>query len=85
MFEFVEAPFDAVALFVEFSIIVPLQLAIAFRWDHGFCAETFRLRHQAVGIVAAVGKYGFCRAVAQQFGRGCVFAGLPGGDAKFQR
>lgn len=39
VFEFVEASFDAVALFIEFAVVSSLKFAIAFGWDDGLSAE----------------------------------------------
>lgn len=39
VFEFVEALFDAVPLFVEFSVVRSFQLAVAFGWDDGLCSQ----------------------------------------------
>ena len=85
MFEFVEAAFDAIALLVQFSVVGPLELAIAFRRNYGPRTDVLRLRHQSVGVVASVGDHRFRAPAAQQLCRWGILTGLACGDAKLQR
>lgn len=85
MFEFVEAPFDAVTLLVEFAVVRPLQLAVAFGWDYRRRTHLLRPLQQEIGIVAAVSKDGLGMLTFQQLSSGRVFAGLPCSDAELQR
>ena len=85
VFEFVEAPFDSVALFVEFAVVRPLQLAVTFGWDYRRRTHSLRTFQQEIGIVSAVGEDGLGMLTFQQLSGGRIFAGLPCSDAELQR
>jgi hypothetical protein len=51
VFEFAEAAFDAVALFIEFPIIFARLFAVAPGWDDGLCSVGFNMGDDGVGVV----------------------------------
>ena len=59
MLEAVEASFDAMAFFVEFTVVAALLLPMLARRDHGQRAETFDLRYNLGRVVALVSDDGF--------------------------
>ena len=85
MFEFVEAAFDSIALFVEFAVIGALLFAVAFGRDDRHRAYAFRLRQQSIGIVAAVGDDSLGLPIGQQLRGRRILAGLSRGDAELER
>ena len=85
VFELVEAAFDTIALLLEFTIIGPLLLAIAFWRDHRVGAPLLRLCDQNIGVVTAVGDDGFSLSAFQRLRGRRILAGLPCGEAELQR
>lgn len=82
MFEFIEASFDAISLFVELGIVFALHGAVAFGWYDDSGSHGLDMRHDGVGIVALVGQHGVGLARAQQFdGLGAII-GLAAGETK---
>ena len=83
-FEFTEATFDTIALFVEIFVVLALYLAVSFGGDHGFGSHGLNVLHDGICIVALVGKHGLGLVLAEQLdGLGAVID-LAAGDKKVQ-
>jgi hypothetical protein len=52
--EFAEAALDAIALFVDVSVVLALYLAISFGWDHRLGSHGFNVFYDGVRIAAFV-------------------------------
>ena len=72
--------------FVKVSVVVPLVLAIGFRWDDdGFSRFFERLDDTLVGIEAFVGDHGVGLDLRQQYVGAIEIAGLSGGESEAGR
>ena len=60
------AALDTIPLFVEGFVVLSLQFAIAFGWDHDFGSHGFHMLDDGVRVVALVGQHGLGLARAQQ-------------------
>ena len=53
-------------MFVEGFVVLSLQFAISFGWDHDFGFHRFHVLNDGVRVVALVGQHGLGLARAQQ-------------------
>jgi hypothetical protein len=85
MLQFSNAAFDAIALFVQVLIVVPLLFAIGARRNHGLGLHgLLDMRNHLVRVVALVGDHRLGLALAQQFNGNCIVAHLAGAEAELQ-
>ena len=85
LFEFVEEPFDEVALLVECKIARSRVFAIALRWNHR--GDLFALQefNKAIGVERLVGDQRVGIGVFDETRRGLQFMDLPLGQREGHR
>ncbi len=82
MFEAVEAAFDAVALFVEFSVVAAWLFPVASWRDDSDCAQALDLGDNLGGVVTLVGDDRLGALTLQEPDRFGVLGSLSSGDAE---
>lgn len=75
MLELIEETLDLIALFVEFGVVVALDLAVALGRDDDFGTGLGNLLAQVIGVIALIGygDFGF-KAIDQIMGESDVVA-----------
>ena len=66
VFEFCEAAFDVISLFVEFLVVLALHLAVGLRRDHRHRAHGGDMGDDRVAVIAFIRQNMSCFPLAQQ-------------------
>jgi hypothetical protein len=85
VFQFGEAPFDALRLLIQGLLVLSFDFALGSGWDDGFGAAGLDVLDNRLGSVAFVGQHGLGFPLTQEPQRLPTIGHWPGGHHKVQR